>query len=45
MNRFALATLALLLTAMTAACNTIQGIGADIRQGGQSIEKAASQNK
>jgi entericidin B len=45
MNRFVLATLALLLTAVTAGCNTIQGIGTDIKQGGESIQKAATQNK
>jgi predicted small secreted protein len=41
MNRFVLATLALLLTAMTASCNTMQGLGQDIRDAGSSLEKAS----
>lgn len=42
MNRFVLAVMALLFTAVTAGCNTIEGIGADIKAGGQTLEHAAS---
>jgi predicted small secreted protein len=42
MNRFILATVALLLTAMTTGCNTMQGLGTDIQNAGQSLEKAAT---
>ena len=42
MNRFILATIALLLTVVTTGCNTMQGLGTDIQQGGQALEKAAT---
>lgn len=28
-----------------AACNTIEGVGKDVKAGGQAIEKAADRNK
>jgi entericidin B len=39
---------ALSLVAMTfavAACNTVEGMGKDVKAGGQAIEKAADRNK
>lgn len=42
MNRFALAAFALLLTAVTAGCNTFQGLGTDIQKGGRAIQEAAT---
>lgn len=42
MQRLSLFTIALILTVMTSACNTLQGIGTDIQKGGQAIENAAS---
>ena len=32
-----------LVVLVLTACNTVQGIGKDIKQGGQAIEKAANQ--
>lgn len=31
----------LLIACMSSACNTIKGVGKDIRKGGEAIEKAA----
>ncbi len=45
MNRFILAAIALMLTTVTAGCNTVEGLGNDIKAGGQAIEKAATTNK
>ena len=45
MNRFVLVTMALLITVMAAGCNTMKGLGEDIQQGGQSLEKAAKTNQ
>jgi predicted small secreted protein len=42
MNRFILATVALVLTAVTTGCNTMQGMGTDIQSAGQAIQKAAT---
>ena len=42
MNRFILTTIALLLTVMTTACNTMQGFGTDVQDAGQYIEHAAT---
>lgn len=44
-KRFTLATLALFLTVLATGCNTMEGIGQDIKKGGQALEKAASDNK
>jgi len=44
MNRFILATIALLLTVVVTGCNTVQGIGEDMKAAGQSIQKAATPN-
>ncbi|MGB8516539.1 MAG: entericidin A/B family lipoprotein [Gallionella sp.] len=32
----------LMLAGILSACNTMEGIGKDLKQGGESIEKAAS---
>ena len=38
--------LILLCTALAlAACNTMEGIGKDVKKGGEAIEKAADKNK
>ncbi len=37
--------LALAAVACLAACNTIEGLGKDIKKGGEAIEKAADKNK
>lgn len=42
MNRFILATIALLLTIVVTGCNTVQGMGEDLQSAGQSIQKAAT---
>lgn len=39
--RTILAAIGLLAAVCTAGCNTLQGIGKDIKQGGEAIEKAA----
>ncbi len=44
MNRFILATIALLLTVATTGCNTVQGMGQDLKDAGQSIQHAATPN-
>jgi predicted small secreted protein len=45
MNRFVLTTIALLLTVMTAACNTVAGAGQDMQKAGTSVEDEANENK
>jgi len=42
MKRFALLLAAL---SMLAGCNTMEGLGKDIKKGGESIEKAAKDKK
>ena len=44
MNRFILASLALVLTVVVAGCNTVQGMGEDIQSAGHAIQKAATPN-
>ncbi len=34
-----------LLLSMVAACNTMEGLGKDIKKGGEKIEKAAERHK
>lgn len=34
-----------LLLAMVAGCNTMEGLGKDIKKGGEKIEKAAERHK
>ena len=41
MKRIVLAVL-VVAAALSAACNTVRGIGKDIERGGQAIEKAAT---
>lgn len=33
---------ALALASLSAGCNTLQGVGKDLKQGGEAIEKAAT---
>ena len=42
MKRVMLSLAALAMTIGFSACNTMQGIGKDIKQGGAAIEKAAN---
>ena len=41
MRHITLITAALFALAMLSACNTVRGIGQDIRKGGEALEKAA----
>jgi len=41
MKRFAMLVLAVIAGLSLAACNTVQGVGKDIKKGGEAIEKAA----
>jgi predicted small secreted protein len=41
MRLFALITAALLALATLTACNTVRGMGQDIKKGGEALEKAA----
>jgi predicted small secreted protein len=45
MKRLALASLLGLLMVNLAGCNTMTGLGKDIKQGGEAIEKAAKENR
>ncbi|RVU32220.1 MULTISPECIES: entericidin A/B family lipoprotein [Neptunomonas] len=38
------AVVALLLVVAVSGCSTVEGLGKDIRKGGQAIEKAAKDN-
>lgn len=40
-NRAVLATLAVLVVVSVTGCNTVRGVGKDIKKGGEAIEKAA----
>ncbi|HEY9100716.1 entericidin A/B family lipoprotein [Chitinimonas sp.] len=42
MKRLSLIALLLLTALQLTACNTMQGVGKDIKKGGEAIEKAAS---
>lgn len=42
MNRIEIVVLALLVAFSLSACNTFQGVGKDIKKGGEAIEKAAT---
>jgi predicted small secreted protein len=44
MNRFIFATIALLLAAVTAGCNTVQGMGMDLQSTGRAIQRAGTPN-
>ncbi len=37
--------LVIVLTMALSGCNTVQGFGKDMQQGGQDLQKAASDNK
>jgi len=41
MKKFAMLVLAVIAGLSLAACNTVQGVGKDIKKGGEAIEKAA----
>jgi predicted small secreted protein len=41
MKRIALISVALIALVQLAACNTVRGMGEDIKKGGEAIEKAA----
>lgn len=41
MKRFPVMALSLIALLALAACNTVAGVGKDIRQGGEAIEKAS----
>lgn len=41
MRHIMLVTAALLALSMISACNTVRGIGQDIKKGGEALEKAA----
>lgn len=45
MNKSMLTLAAIAVTLTLSACNTIEGAGQDIQQGGHSIEKAAEDGK
>lgn len=45
MNTFFLACLALGATSVLTGCNTFEGAGQDIQNGGEAIEDAAQDNK
>jgi len=42
MKRFAFLVLALIAAMQLTACNTMQGLGKDIKKGGEAIERAAN---
>ena len=42
MNRVTAIILSVIFATSLAACNTVEGIGKDIKKGGDAIEKAAS---
>ena len=41
LKKLALTTLALLIVAAVTGCNTIRGVGKDLKKGGEAIERAA----
>lgn len=45
MKRYLFAILMIISLAVTSGCNTMSGIGKDIEQAGDAIDKAASKNK
>jgi len=45
MKRFILIALALTLPILTAACNTMEGVGQDVQNGGHKIEREADEHK
>ncbi len=45
MKRLALVSLLGLLAMHLAGCNAMQGLGQDIKHGGEAIEKTAKENK
>ncbi len=44
MNRITLAAITLLLTVMTAACNTVAGAGQDMQNAGSSVKNEANEH-
>lgn len=45
MKTFLALIAAALAVAVLAGCNTMEGIGKDVKKGGEAIEKAADRNK
>jgi entericidin B len=45
MKRIVLLSATLALVCLTAACNTVEGAGQDIQQGGRNLERAADENR
>jgi predicted small secreted protein len=45
LNRFVTALWLIAMTSTLAACNTVEGVGKDVKATGQAIEKAADKNK
>jgi predicted small secreted protein len=45
MKRIVLAVLSAIALGALAGCNTMEGLGKDIKKGGEAIEKAAEKNK
>lgn len=45
MKKLILTGLLMLVPVALSACNTVEGMGQDMKQGGAAIEKAADQNK
>jgi entericidin B len=45
MKKFLLLPMALFVALVFAGCNTIEGVGKDIKKGGEAIEKAADRAK
>ena len=42
MKKIIFSVLAIAMVLSSIACNTVQGVGRDIKQGGQAIERAAT---
>ena len=45
MTKFVAILLVILVAVLTAACNTVEGVGKDVKATGDAIEKAAQKNK
>jgi predicted small secreted protein len=44
-KRLVALTAAIAVVALVAGCNTIEGVGKDVKAAGSSVEKAAAKNK
>lgn len=43
--KYAILTTAFILAAALNACNTVEGVGADVKAGGSKLEESAEKNK